>query len=74
MPKKLAAGEVTDKVEVRMPASLKKAAGEAARIHGDGDVSGWVRGLIRAELARLGLMPAPGPAAPRARARRKEGR
>lgn len=76
MPKKLAPGEVTDKVEIRMPASLKQAAENAARVHGDGDISSWVRALMRAELNRLGMMPTPPPAPPpmRSRPKRKEGR
>jgi hypothetical protein len=57
-PKKLGdEGDETQKIEVRLPASLKRQAAEAARRDGDGDIAGWVRGLIRAEVRRLGIEP-----------------
>lgn len=58
MPKRLA-DEATTKIEIKLPVSLKRMAEEAARLEGDGDVSSWLRGLIRREARRLGLEKEP---------------
>jgi hypothetical protein len=59
VPKRLSKNEETAKIELKLPVSLKRAAVEAAAIDGDGDVSGWVRSLIRREVKRLGVADAP---------------
>jgi hypothetical protein len=61
--KRLQFGEPTQKIEVKVPGSLKRQAQQAATLHGDGDVASWVRGLMRKELKALGIED-PGPAAP----------
>lgn len=72
MPPKLNHEEPTVKIEVKMGESLKEQVKIAARLHGDGDVANWVRSLLRAEVKRLGIeTPEP---APRAKAKRKDGR
>lgn len=69
-------GEETQKIELRVPAALKRQAESAAREHGDGDVSSWVRGLIRDKVRELGIAEVPPPSAapkkPAARAKKKE--
>lgn len=70
-------GEETQKIELRVPAALKRQAESAARQHGDGDVSSWVRGLIRDKVRELGIAetvapPPPAPKKPAARAKKKE--
>lgn len=52
MPKRLAQGEDTVKLEVKLPSSLKKQAVTMAADHGDGDVAAWLRALIRNEWAK----------------------
>lgn len=77
--KRLQFGEPTQKIEVKVPGSLKRQAQQAATIHGDGDVASWVRGLMRRELKALGIEDpgapepaAPAPKKPPARAKKKE--
>lgn len=55
MPKRLSKGEETAKIDLKLPVSLKRAAEAAAEADGDGDVSSWLRGLIRRETKRLGI-------------------
>jgi hypothetical protein len=52
MPAKLAADEDTVSVEFKLPASLKSKALTMARLSGDGDLSSWLRELIRCEWKR----------------------
>ena len=47
MPRKLGDDDETVKVEIKMPGTLKGEAVHAAQREGDGDLSSWVRGLIR---------------------------
>lgn len=49
MPRRLAKGEETEKLEIKLPASLKAKAVTMAAGHGDGDVASWLRELIRRE-------------------------
>ena len=53
MTKGVTVGE--EKIEVRLPSALKRQAETAAREHGDGNVSAWVRSLIRDKLRDLGI-------------------
>jgi hypothetical protein len=68
--KKLSPQEPTQKIELLLPASLKRQAKEAAQLDGDGDLSSWLRALIRAEVRRLGIRPAEAAEVPRPRGKR----
>jgi hypothetical protein len=59
VPKRLSKNEETAKIDLKLPLSLKRAAEEAASLDGDGDLSSWLRGLIRRETKRLGIGDAP---------------
>lgn len=74
MPPKLKSGEATSKIEVKVPTGLKEQVKIAARKYGDGDVANWVRGLLRAEVLKLGI-EAPEPPVPKVqKPKRKDGR
>lgn len=49
MPGRLAKGEITAKVEFKLPSGLKAKAVLMASKVGDGDLSGWLRELVRRE-------------------------
>lgn len=44
-----------EKIEVRMTADLKRQATAVAQAEGDGDLSSWLRGLIRKAVAWHGF-------------------
>lgn len=48
MPPSLSPGEKSVTIQVKLPPSLKKIAVRMAQEDGDGDLSGWIRNLIRA--------------------------
>lgn len=52
MARRLAKGEETVKLEIKLPSSLKKKAISMATGTGDGDVASWLRELIRREWAK----------------------
>lgn len=49
MARRLAKGEETVKLEIKLPSSLKKKVVTMAAGTGDGDVASWLRELIRRE-------------------------
>jgi hypothetical protein len=52
MPRKLQEDEDTVSMQVKLPSTLKRQALELSQAEGDGDLSSWIRGLIRREWKR----------------------
>jgi hypothetical protein len=55
MPKRLALSERTVKMEVRLPVSLKREAERLAKPEHEGNVSFWIRAMIRRESLRCSV-------------------